>query len=61
MVTLIMTSNFSSQDTTIRIFDSLVGTRVSVKNLSVQTDLKGDNLNLKSITIQSLSEILETC
>ena len=33
--------------------DALVGTKVSVKNVSVQTD-KGDNL--KSITVQSLSK-----
>ena len=38
-----MTSNFSSQCTRLRKLDSLVGTKVSVKNLSVQIHLKGDN------------------
>ena len=42
MVTLFMTSNFSSQYIRLRNLDSLVGTKVSVKNLSVQTHLKSD-------------------
>ena len=50
MASLVMTIDFRRQETRIRKLDALVGTKVSVKDVSVQTDLKGD----KSITIQSL-------
>ena len=54
-----MTSNISSQDIRLRKLDTLVGTKVSVDNVSVQTDLKGDNL--KSITVQSLTKLSTSC
>jgi hypothetical protein len=57
MVTLIVTSNFRPQETRLRKLDALVGTKVSVKNVSVQTELKGD----KGITVQSLSKLLTSC
>ena len=51
MVALIITSHFRPQETRLMKLDALVGTKVSVKNVLVQTDLKGD----KSITVQGLS------
>ena len=56
MVALVMTSSFILQEMRLKKMDTLVGTKVSVKNASVQTYHKGDNL--KSITIQDLSKLL---